>query len=509
MTKLKGCLAICTAFLIVLGGAFYVFISSHKRTLMKPSDEDDRAEQAPSPTSSPDADLRRIVVPETLILTGQLVSDSQRDGTTRKPTIVEWNGKFGKPKEDKENTSRAPSKIRPVATASAETIYRGQTEIRKDNVTAHNDDRGPTMHPVNFDPYRRDSLVVIHIQKTGGSDFLRHLITATRDGRYLCNLPRDTQTDIQRDSIGPKGVKGTGRGIMCPRDPSNPRGEQWLICEKTLGWVCQLHTSYSEYKVCLPKLNNRMVNPKSHFLYSTILRHPVLRYFSEYLHFKRNATWAKRRVCGGKKVTEEEMPPCYPGFYAKEPWPDLTIEKFLSCRSNWANNRQTRMLADLESLGCYGNKLHPPKEKDRLMLESAKENLRNFAFFGLTEYQRESCVLFERTFGVKLKLETQQRPMSSLHSAPVLQDLWNNNKLYDRIATVNRLDMELYEYALQLFSKRVRAIGLVIDPDIISKEIKGMKREDIAKTAKKFKRFGIHKEFENKNFNSSTSEEKS
>ena len=195
-------------------------------------------------------------------------------------------------------------------------------------------------------------------------------------------------------------------------------------------------------------------------------------------------------------MTDSEMPPCYPGFYNRRTWPNLTIEKFLSCQSNWANNRQTRMLADMESLGCYGNQLHPPEEKDRLMLKSAKDNLRNFAYFGLTEYQNESRALFEEVFDVKLKLEMKQRPMSAVHSAPVLQKLWNKSKLYDRIAAVNKLDMELYEYALQLFSKRVKAIGLYIDFNVVTKEIKNMKSEAVSNTAMKFKKINYRQEFE-------------
>lgn len=433
----------------------------------------------------------RIVVPETIILTDQHVTDKEEQRVEPKPKL-----KFPvQRKQEAGNTLPKPRVfVYNSSTAQQVVAKKGKQFIGPSESVDH-----PTGKPnlLNFDLYGLDSLVFIHIQKTGGSDFLRHLVTATRDGRYLCLLPKDKQMDIQNNSIGRKGI--VGRGIMCPRDPAKPDGEQWLICEKNLGWVCQLHSSYTEYKACLPKLNNGMVNPNSRFLYATILRHPVLRYLSEYLHFKRGAKWAKKGICGGKEVKEAEMPPCYPDFYNKKPWPNLTMDKFLACQSNWANNRQTLMLADLEPLGCYGNTLHPPEEKDRLMLESAKENIRKFAFFGLTEYQRESCALFERTFGVKLKLETEQRAMSALHSAPILQTLWNDSQLYDQIAAVNHLDMELYEYALQLFVERVKTtLGREIDLDIVSKEIESMRPEDVAKVENKYKRFNLHNEFKRK-----------
>jgi hypothetical protein len=446
-------------------------------------------------SNSPESE-NGIVVPEAIILT-EPPSAGDRDNYAgneiRAPTLV-WS----------KNQVDDDGRMKKLPSFPSETTQVLSTGITKSVTGDENKDRNTSMtntgdsRTVNFDPYGTDTLVFIHIQKTGGTDFLRHLITATKNGRYLCSLSDDTQRDILNNSLGVKGV--FGRGILCPRDRSDPEGEQWLMSEKNLGWICQLHTSYSEFKVCIPKLKgDSRINTDSHFFYTTILRHPVLRYMSEYLHVRRNATWAKRRICGGKRVnTVSEMPPCYPGFYGRKPWVNVTIEKFMACSSNWGNNRQTRMLSDLESLGCYGNKLHPPEEKARLMLQSAKDNLRNFAFFGLTEYQEETRLLFEKLFGIKLKLETQQRSMSALHSAPILQDLWNNSELYNKIAEVNRLDMELYEYALELFTERVKAVlGMEIDPDHVSDQIESMDASDLRRAANKFRKYNLHGEFEN------------
>ena len=490
MTKLKGCMIVCVI-VVFIGGAIFVYSGqriSINVTMASPSKGPKRDQ---SPSTAKDGDLTshgEIVVPETLTLSEQRIAGSKGGQSRRQPVDLSNDG-YPKVEVD----SPDPSSLSGKNAVRHKDLDERQTQPPHDVV--HLPTSPDTWRQLNFDPYGKDSLVMIHIQKTGGSDFIRHLITATKDGKFLCSLPDDAQTDIQNDSVGRRGI--LGRGIMCPRDPSKPNGEQWLVCEKNLGWVCQLHTSYSEYKACIPELNNPKVNPNSNFYYGVVLRHPVLRYLSEYLHFKRNATWAKRRVCGGREATDSEMPPCYPSFYDKKPWPDLTIDKFLSCRSNWANNRQTRMLADMEWLGCYGNKLHPPKEKDKLMLASAKENLKNFAFFGLTEYQEESRVIFEHTFSMKLKVEATQRAMSSLHSAPILQKVWNDSELYNRIADVNRLDMDLYEYALQLFSERAKVLGLTVDFDSVAKEIDSMKPEDVRKTEKKFKRFNLHDEFMN------------
>ena len=42
-------------------------------------------------------------------------------------------------------------------------------------------------------------------------------------------------------------------------------------------------------------------------------------------------------------------------------------------------------------------------ERESTMLASAKENLRNMAFFGITAQQSKSQTLFEKTFGLKFQ----------------------------------------------------------------------------------------------------------
>lgn len=62
---------------------------------------------------------------------------------------------------------------------------------------------------------------------------------------------------------------------------------------------------------------------------------------------------------------------------------------------------QVRMLADLSLVGCYNMSTVPEKKRAQLLLESAKKNLRDMAFFGLTEFQRKTQFLFERTFRLR------------------------------------------------------------------------------------------------------------
>lgn len=335
----------------------------------------------------------------------------------------------------------------------------------------------------SFDPNGRDALVFIHIPKTGGSAFLRHLVTLEAEDGPLCT-----------DTISRPGKK---ERVLCPKhrgerhdatlNDSNP----WLISEKTLGWYCGLHPFYSEYKSCISleskrEISIRKFDPTARFHFSTMLRHPVLRYISEYLHVQRGATFSYRHTCNEQKVTDKEMPPCYPGFYDRDIWANVTLSKFLSCESNWANNRQTLSVADLQVVSCFNKKILPREVRERTLLQSAKKNLRKFAFFGITEYLVESSILFENTFKFKFRGMLNQKPASSLHSAPMLNTLWNSASIYDEIAKVNHLDMQLYEYAMQLFTSRLKAVGIEIDPSRISDEIQQLPASRNAFSEKRF-----------------------
>lgn len=331
---------------------------------------------------------------------------------------------------------------------------------------------------VDFDPHGNDTLVVIHTQKTGGSEFIKHLVTMQRDGKYLCVLPSIVKASIEKrrkvPNRGKKGKRSVKRRVSCPRDPSNPEGEQWLIASKTVRWVCGLHASFSEYRNCLPALNNPQINAHRRLHYIILLRHPVMRYLSEYLHVQRNATWAtSQHMCNNKPVSVAEMPPCYPGYYLGKPWVNVTLTKFASCDSNWANNRQTMMLADVEAVHCFDKTALSKDERERILLESAKENLRKFSFLGLTEYMAETCQLFEKTFSMTFAVRPEPyNSLSEFRSGPLLVNLQDNAELYAAILRRNQLDMELYQFALDLFMERAGRVGILVDRGYVAQEVK-------------------------------------
>ena len=335
----------------------------------------------------------------------------------------------------------------------------------------------PTLHLDWHDG--KDVLVNIHIQKTGGSDFLAHVVTAKRDGERLCYSPNQHLK---------KAVGRKKNFVVCPvsrRVPPQPLKtssgtylpELWFAAEKTYGWVCGPHPLLAEMKTCLPKFLNKNYDKKRRdFHFMTLLRHPVSRYISEFLHVRRGATWTYGHQCGGHLITGKEMPACYPGFYEGKPWENVTLEQFMACDSNWARNRQTVMVADLEAVGCFRNTNLTASDRDHFMLQSAKENLEQFAFVGISEYMAESGLLFEHRFGVELDDPSMQKQLQYQHSGPVLVEVWKNASLYNRLAAINSLDMELYNYAMKLFTARLEQIGLTIDTGSLSKEIYLLRR---------------------------------
>jgi len=96
----------------------------------------------------------------------------------------------------------------------------------------------------------------------------------------------------------------------------------------------------------------------------------------------------------------------------------VELDEFLACPFNMAFNRyapkvqlpteiqdfrQTRMLADLTLVRCYDASSMEPGKRDKIMLESAKSNLRSMAFFGIKERMKESQVMFEKLFNLRFE----------------------------------------------------------------------------------------------------------
>ncbi|XP_037833511.1 heparan-sulfate 6-O-sulfotransferase 2 isoform X2 [Kryptolebias marmoratus] len=279
---------------------------------------------------------------------------------------------------------------------------------------------------VDFNIKGDDVIVFLHIQKTGGTTFGRHLVRNIKLER-----PCECHAGQKKCTCFRPGKK-----------------ETWLFSRFSTGWSCGLHADWTELTSCVPSRMDSRETHKDlprHYYYITILRDPVSRYLSEWRHVQRGATWkASLHVCDGRAPTLSELPNCYPG----DDWSGCSLQEFMDCPYNLANNRQTRMLADLSLVGCYNVSAMSDEERWAVLLDSAKRNLRGMAFYGLTEYQRKTQYLFERTFNLEFIAPFTQLNGTRASSVDVPPETQR------RIRQLNRWDVELYEYARDLFLQR-------------------------------------------------------
>ncbi|XP_054978590.1 heparan-sulfate 6-O-sulfotransferase 2 isoform X2 [Sorex araneus] len=334
--------------------------------------------------------------------------------------------------------------------------YRSEDESSARFVPRYNFSRSDLLRQVDFDIKGDDLIVFLHIQKTGGTTFGRHLVR---------NIQLEQPCECR---VGQKKC-------TCHRPGKR---ETWLFSRFSTGWSCGLHADWTELTSCVPtvvdgKRDARLrpsskdrrgssnTNPAANspsstktrntsksgknFHYITILRDPVSRYLSEWRHVQRGATWkASLHVCDGRPPTSEELPSCYTG----DDWSGCPLKEFMDCPYNLANNRQVRMLSDLTLVGCYNLSVMPEKQRNKVLLESAKSNLKHMAFFGLTEFQRKTQYLFEKTFNMNFISPFTQYNTTRASSVEISEEIQK------RIEGLNFLDMELYSYAKDLFLQR-------------------------------------------------------
>lgn len=261
-----------------------------------------------------------------------------------------------------------------------------------------------------------DLIVLLHIQKTGGTTFERHLVQdliidppcICDEGKRRCNCPR--YTTIMNNS-------------------SSLSDYTWLVSRFSTGWICGLHPDFSQLKDCL--------NHAGRLYFLTFLRHPLNRFISEFRHVQRGATWKASKYHCQFRGTQS----CYE---SQKDWSNATLEEFLGCKHNMAINRQTKMLANYDELTCNNSTY------EENLLSSAKATVRRLAYFGICDRQRESQLIFEKTFNLKFRRDFRQ---SEDNKTQVMISKLPGD-IVDQIIRVNNLDMRLYDYALSLFANR-------------------------------------------------------
>lgn len=176
--------------------------------------------------------------------------------------------------------------------------------------------------------------------------------------------------------------------------------------------------------------------------YLTMLRDPVQRTVSWYLHAMRDANAYRHQ-----KMNEES-------------WTLLDFVR--DTETNWdIVNTQTLFLAadfDYEKLSRdpieYGRaavKEFAARRRDRELLDRAKRRLESFAFFGITERMRDSASLLAYTFGFFPNFSVPKLNVSSNRAA---EQALSEDEL-DAIHELTELDRELYAWACEMFEERM------------------------------------------------------
>ncbi|XP_048854898.1 heparan-sulfate 6-O-sulfotransferase 3-B-like [Brienomyrus brachyistius] len=321
----------------------------------------------------------------------------------------------------------AKSHLKSTQFSPSDDFYRDQELVPLKFLPKFNFSDRDLLRHVEFNIKGDDVIVFLHIQKTGGTTFGRHLVRNIR-----LEKPCDCKPGQKRCTCHRPGKK-----------------ESWLFSRFSTGWSCGLHADWTELTNCVPAIMEKKEAQKNrrNFYYITLLRDPVSRYLSEWKHMQRGATWkTSLHMCDGRSPTQDELPTCYQG----DDWSGVALSEFMDCPSNLANNRQVRMLADLSLVGCYNLSSMNESERSRTLLSSAKANLKNMAFYGLTEFQRKTQYLFERTFHLHFISAFTQINSTRAASINVAKDIRR------RIEALNGLDVQLYDFAKDLFLQRVQ-----------------------------------------------------
>ena len=177
---------------------------------------------------------------------------------------------------------------------------------------------------------------------------------------------------------------------------------------------------------------HRFVPGKS--TYVTFLREPIARALSFYSYARAHSDHYLHQLLARERLSLKAL-------LERE----ATIELF---------NLQTRMIG--------GDRNSSNRSIDRSVLERAKENLRtNFCFVGLTEQFNASLLLLARELGWSLPVHVKKNASQGKRQ-PASIDARTRALLRE----ANALDLELYEFAKQLFDEQLRRAGESFEPDL-------------------------------------------
>jgi hypothetical protein len=246
-------------------------------------------------------------------------------------------------------------------------------------------------------------IVFIHIPKTAGSSFLSTLVKANLSSDEMYNVPGGILSVMRRNELSSARKATFIHGHLA-------HGIHHLTRQPTQ--------------------------------YTTFLRDPIDRAISWYY-------WIKDL----KRIDLFRRHPLR--NYADS----VSIKEFYENRSH--SNEQTRYLSGALSNSLY--KIWRFDALDRWHLKRAKKHLEACTCFGLLEHFDLSVALFQKTFNWHERIDAPRRRKT--RKRPTLDEIKEiAPSVITELREYHKLDLELYEFARNLFRERVRAAGLTF-PD--------------------------------------------
>ena len=289
--------------------------------------------------------------------------------------------------------------------------------------------------PTRFDA-NSDSLIFLNIQATQSEKFEAYLLNGL--------LIKSENSWIRSCSYYKKEIESVTGFYECKRAISP--NESWYLSSRNLNDKRMLKFDSFPYLSELKKLQDQFEPSDASYL--TILRSPLKRYVAEWLDYTRN---------GHAQLIETNNSNCLID-YAKRC--DLifrvnaSLANFLNCKTNLAANRMTRMLADFDNGLCGFLEHKDGALSDDELLERAKRNLESMSFFGIAEQPNMSMKLFENSFSPEFMIRNKVNELKMTEEDSIFERI--NDETWDKIKKTNSLDVELYEFALELFVKKLK-----------------------------------------------------
>ncbi|KAL5105283.1 Heparan-sulfate 6-O-sulfotransferase 1-A [Taenia crassiceps] len=199
-------------------------------------------------------------------------------------------------------------------------------------------------------------------------------------------------------------------------------------------------------------------------VYFTVLRGALDRYLSEWLKTRRGGTWLGASLhCRGQSPLPSQYMPCPYVFDVNIS--QLSFTRFADCPGSLSSNRQTRMIASLDDLGCY-SKLKEWTYPAGLdvnfssaqidLLASAVENLAiSFATFGLIEHIVYTQYMYRMLLGLVFRVPFENN-MNNSRVSEAYQEPGLLPRDWVQVAEArNRIDMMFVAFARHLFAHRL------------------------------------------------------